>query len=73
MITTEQTEIDNNSNMAEGIFSYHTIPLFLNPEKLAQIYFFYHFELGKQKYKIKHVDINICSIIKFSISLFSYW
>ena len=42
MITTEQTEIDNNSNMAEGIFFYLTIPLFLNPEKLiiSQIYSF---------------------------------
>ena len=40
MITTEQTEIDNNSNMAEGIFSYLTILLFFNPEKLiiSQIY-----------------------------------
>ena len=42
MITTEQTEIDNNSNMAEEIFSYLTILLFLNPEKLIilQIYSF---------------------------------
>ena len=30
----------------------------------------YHFEFGKQKYKITHVDMNTYSIFKFSISHF---